>query len=149
MSEFEPRSADVADASARGEPPRIRFVALRVQRSSAGLCRAEVELARLDGAHVVGVHSGQSIALGDLRVAAEAAVAALHLASTTEHRFELIGAKSLRAFDQTVVLVQLAVVAGRGPARLVGAAFGEQDTARAAVLAVLNATNRVLWSPAS
>jgi hypothetical protein len=146
MSEREPgaAAAAAADPMPQGEPPRIRFIALRVQRSTSGRAQAEVELARIDGGRVTGSHAGQAIALGDLRIAAEATLAALHLATTTDHRFELTGVKSLRVFDQTVVLVQIAVVSGRGPARLVGAAFGEQDSAQAAVLAVLNATNRVL-----
>lgn len=148
MTEREPRLADLADVHPQGEPPRIRFVALRMQRSTAGGAHAEVELARTDGGRVVGTRAGQAIALGDLRVAAEAALDALHLAAATNHRFELIGVKSLRAFDETVVLVQIAVVGGRGPTRLVGAALGEQDAAQAAVIAVLNATNRVLSGPA-
>jgi hypothetical protein len=77
-------------------------------------------------------------------VVAEATLEALHRAASTGHRFELLGVKTVRAFDETVVLAQVAVVAGRGPTRLVGAAMGDDDQPRAAVLAVLNATNRVL-----
>ena len=105
-----------------------------------------VELQRLDGSTVLGSREGHAIALGDLRIVAEATIDALHLASTSGLRFELLGVKTVRAFDETVVLVQVAVVAGRAPVRLVGAAMGDTDLPRAAVLSVLNATNRVLGS---
>ena len=126
------------------EPRRVRLVALRAHRAPSGQCRAEVELERSDGARVVGSREGHAIALGDLRIVAEATLEALHRVASTGHRFELLGVKTVRAFDETVVLAQVAVVAGRGPTRLVGAAMGDDDPPRAAVLAVLNATNRVL-----
>jgi hypothetical protein len=120
------------------------LVALRAHRAPSGQCRAEVELQRADGERVVGAREGRAIALGDLRIVAEATLEALHRVATTGHRFELLGVKTVRAFDETVVLAQVALVAGRGPTRLVGAAMGDDDLPRAAVLAVLNATNRVL-----
>jgi hypothetical protein len=126
------------------EPRRVRLVALRAHRAPSGQCRAEVELQRADGERVVGAREGRAIALGDLRIVAEATLEALHRVATTGHRFELLGVKTVRAFDETVVLAQVALVAGRGPTRLVGAAMGDDDLPRAAVLAVLNATNRVL-----
>ncbi|GLC28086.1 hypothetical protein [Roseisolibacter agri] len=142
--ESEP-SRSPAENSA-GEPRRVRLLALRAQRFPSGLCRAEVELQRLDGTTVVGVREGHAIALGDLRIVAEATLDALHRASSSGMRFELLGVKTVRAFDETVVLVQVAVVAGREPVRLVGAAMGDTDLPHAAVLSVLNATNRVLGS---
>ena len=123
---------------------RVQLVALRAHRAPSGQCRAEVELQRSDGTRVVGSCEGRAIALGDLRIVAEATLDALHRAASTGHRFELLGVKTVRAFDAIVVLAQLAVVAGRGPARLVGAAIGDEDQPRGAVLAVLNATNRLL-----
>ena len=132
-----------ADTSA-GEPRRVRVVSLRAQRFPTGQCRAEVELQRLDGTTVVGAREGFAIALGDLRIVAEATLDALHQAAGGGMCFELLGVKTVRAFDETVVLVQVAVVAGREPVRLVGAAMGDTDLPRAAVLSVLNATNRVL-----
>ena len=58
--------------------------------------------------------------------------------------FELLGVKAVRAFDATVVIVSLAVQ-GEGRAhRVVGSYLTENDTARGAALAVLNATNRIL-----
>jgi hypothetical protein len=139
----EPDPSLPADAAAL-EPRRLRLVALRAQRFPSGLCRAEVELQRQDGEIVLGARDGHAIALGDLRIVAEATIEALHRATRTGLRFELLGVKTVRAFDETVVLAQIGVVAGRAPVRLVGAAMGDADLTRAAVLCVLNATNRIL-----
>jgi hypothetical protein len=131
-------------AALEGEPPRIRFIALRASRTPSGRCRVEVELRRVDGTHVVGCADAEPSLLCDQRAAAQATVEALHLASTTAHRFESTGVKSVRAFDRTVVLAQVGVLAGRGPARLVGCAMEDGFLLRATALAVLNATDRLL-----
>jgi hypothetical protein len=128
-----------------GDGFRVRLVAVRVRHLPAGLARAEVDLQRPDGPLVTGTHEGPASAMGDLRVVAEATLDALHRASGGAIRFGLQGVKTVRAFDETVVLVQVAVVAGRAPVRLVGAAMGDQ--ARTTVRSVLNATNRILGQP--
>jgi hypothetical protein len=138
----------VTDSSQADSTSRIRFVETRTRKAQTGLCHADVELERLDGGRVIGSRSGQPSAMGMIRVAAEAAVEALHQAVTGDQRFELVGVKTVRAFDQTVVLVLLTTRTSRGLVRLVGAAVGdsadEADVSRAAALAVLNASNRVL-----
>jgi hypothetical protein len=58
--------------------------------------------------------------------------------------FELIGVKLLRAFDANVVIISVDVKQDDGPRRLLGCYLAERDVSRGAVLAVLNATNRVL-----
>jgi hypothetical protein len=58
--------------------------------------------------------------------------------------FELLGVKAVRAFDSTVVIVSLAVHGEGNGQRVVGSYLTENDTARGAALAVLNATNRIL-----
>jgi hypothetical protein len=145
-----------ADATASppapyGEPPRIRFVGVGVNRLSSGRCRATVTLQRIDGEVVHGSADVEASAAGDLRGPAAATVEALHRATHSGHRFTLLGVKSVRAFDRQVVLVQIGFVAGdrpgHAPVALVGAAFADADLMRATVLAVLNATNRVLWTP--
>ncbi|MDF1505829.1 hypothetical protein [Roseisolibacter sp. H3M3-2] len=143
-SEPTPNAADVFG----GDGWRVRLVAVRIRRLPAGLARAEVDLQRPDGPVVTGTHEGPASADGDLRVVADATLDALHRASGGAVRFALQGVKTVRAFDETVVLVQVAVVAGRAPVRLVGAAMGDADHARTAVLSVLNATNRILGQPA-
>ncbi len=147
----EPAGEAAAAAFGRGEPPRIRFIGLGVSRGSSGRCRATVTLERIDGGTVDGAADVEASAAGDLRAGAAATLDALHRASSSGHRFALLGVKSVRAFDRHVVLVQLGVTAAEGavgvPAQLVGSAFADGDLMRATVLAVLNATNRVLWSP--
>lgn len=149
MSSYADRHDDVQPAalSLHGEPPRIRLVDVRIRRPPSGHVDVDVDLQRVDGGRVTGHGAGHASAFGDLRIAADATVAALNRAAHSEHRFELVGVKSVRAFDHTVVLVLIALVGGDGPSRLVGSAFAHADVAHAAVLAVLNATNRVFCRP--
>ena len=130
-----------------GEAPRIRFLALRTARSPRGRSHVEVDLRRLDGEVVTGVAEEDPSVFGDQRAAAMATVQALSRANTGGRRFELLGVKNVRAFDQTVVLVQVAVTGGGAPPRLVGSSVGDEDLVGATVRAVLNASNRVLWMP--
>ncbi len=58
--------------------------------------------------------------------------------------FELIGVKAVRAFDSTVVIVSLSIQQDSGVHRVVGSCLTDNDPARGAALAVLNATNRIL-----
>ena len=123
---------------------RLRFVDFRFSRSQQGQCTAEVELEWLEGHRVVGRAIGQSSELGDLRCSAEAAIDAIERFSENALELELLGVKALRAFDANIVIVSVEVKRGEGPRRLLGSYLAEQDPIRAAVVAVLNATNRVL-----
>lgn len=78
-----------------------------------------------------------------MRCAAQACLNALS-AVIRETAFELLGVKSVRAFDATVVIVSVASSnPGEGP-RLVGSYLADTDLPRGAALAVLNATNRLV-----
>lgn len=123
---------------------RLRFVDFKFGRTQQGLCSAEVILEWLDGQRVVGKATGQSSELGDLRVAADAAIDAIERFSEQAIELELIGVKALRAFDANIVIVSVEVKRGEGPRRLLGSYLAEQDAIRASVIAVLNATNRIL-----
>ena len=141
----DPRSVDervVTQAQLKRE--RLRFVDFRFKRTPQGLCTAEVELEWIDGHRVVGKATGQSSELGDLRCAADATIDAIERFSENAIELELIGVKALRAFDANIVIVSLEVKRGEGPRRLLGSYLAEQDAIRASVIAVLNATNRVL-----
>ena len=125
--------------------PRVRLREFRVTRTQAAICLAEVELEAPDGRRVVGRARGAAIPTGELRAGAEATLAALALlAPPGSLGLELAGVKSLRAFDETIVIV--AVTADRlgEPARLLGCVIAGEDLVRGAVLATLSATNRVL-----
>jgi hypothetical protein len=103
-----------------------------------------VELEWLDSLRVRGSATGTSSELGDLRCAAEAAIDAIERFSDSALELELLGVKALRAFDANIVIVSVEVKRGEGPRRLLGSFLAEQDPIRASVVAVLNATNRVL-----
>ena len=123
---------------------RLRFSEFRFTRTPSGQCSCEVELEWIDGVRVVGKASGQSSPMGDLRIAADAALRALEAFSGSALVFELVGVKLLRAFDANVVIVSVMVKRGDGPPRLLGCYLAEHDAIRGTVVAVLNATNRVL-----
>jgi hypothetical protein len=136
-----PRAA-VAPLDTKRE--RLRFSDFQFTRTPSGICSAEVQLEWVDGVTVTGKATGQSSPMGDLRVAAEASLKALESFSGGVFAFELAGIKALRAFDANIVIVAVGLRKGEGPQRLLGSYLAERDPVRAAVIAVLNATNRLL-----
>ena len=123
---------------------RIRFADFSMERLPNGRCQARVVLALSDGRQFTGDASGLASSAGELRCAAQACVTALSQAVDGGGKFVLLGAKEVRAFDAHVVIVSLEVVQGEETKHLVGSVLTETDLARAAALAVLNATNRLL-----
>lgn len=82
---------------------------------------------------------------GEIRASAEAALVAV--AQATEGRLELSlrGAKAFRAFDAWMVVVSVNARSTDEDRRLWGACpCADENTGRAAVLAVLDSTNRIL-----
>ncbi|GAC1480113.1 MAG: hypothetical protein NVS1B4_25140 [Gemmatimonadaceae bacterium] len=122
---------------------RLRFIDFRFSRTPSGRAHAEVELDWVGGVRVVGKADGQSSPMGDLRIGADAALRALELFSDKALQFELIGVKALRAFDANIIIVSIVVRQAGGTAKLLGCYLAD-DPLRGAVIAVLNATNRVL-----
>lgn len=138
------RSASSAPAGASASRrERVRFANFAFTRSPSGQCVADVEL-EYEGQRVRGHCTGQSSPLGDLRIAADAALRALE--EFTEHtlRFEILGVKLIRAFDANLVIVSVGQLGADVPVRLVGCFLAESDIRRGAAVAVLNATNRLL-----
>jgi hypothetical protein len=124
--------------------PRLRFAEFSVDRLPSGRCSASVLLTGPGGARYAGAAEGLSSQAGELRCAAQACVSALTQAVRGELSFEVLGVKAIRAFDATVVIVSLATRGEGVPTRVVGSVLTEDDSTRAAALAVLNATNRLL-----
>jgi hypothetical protein len=122
---------------------RLRFTDFQFRRTPDGRCTAEVELEWIDGVLLRGTSAGQSSPTVDLRVAAEATLRAIEHFSDNVLRLELIGVKAIRAFDATVIVVAVDT-RGQQNSRLLGASLVESDPVRGAVIAVLQATNRVL-----
>ena len=121
---------------------RLRFTEHRMERNPSGRCQARVVLT-WPNAEFVGEADGLSSPAGELRCSAEACLAAINRA-VPDFGLQLVGVKSVRAFDAVVVI---ASVTGRGimnGQRMVGSALVQEDYARGAALAVLNATNRFL-----
>jgi len=122
---------------------RLRFVNFKLDRLPSGECRARVTLAWPEGEKFEGEARGLTSQAGELRCAAQATLHALAQA-VREPNFELVGVKSVRAFDATVVIVSLGVPGGSEGPRVVGSYLTELDVPRGAALAVLNATNRLM-----
>ena len=124
---------------------RIKFHDFTFERLPDSRCRARVDLAWMDDRHFVGEAEGVTSPSGELRCAAQAAVEALvRSIASRDVSFELLGVKSVRAFDSTVVVVAIAVRDGRTHRRLVGSCIGDRDLPNSAAMAVLSATNRFL-----
>jgi hypothetical protein len=120
---------------------RPRLTEFRFERLPNGRCRAGVKLLWAHG-EVQGHAEGLTSPSGDLRCAAQACIAAV-ARGAPEHHFELLGVKTVRAFDTSLVVVALAQP-GPGASRLVGTCVSGEDLTRAAATAVLHAVNRVL-----
>jgi hypothetical protein len=93
----------------------------------------------------IGEATGTQTMEGEIRASAEAALAAI--AQSTEGRLKLglRGAKAFRAFDAWMVVVSVNARTTEDTRRLWGAfPCTDEDTGRAAVLAVLDSTNRIL-----
>ena len=131
---------DPVSVESRG---RLRFTDFSLERLASGQCVARVALAWPNTGTFVGEATGLSSQAGEMRCAAQACLNAIARAMP-ESGFELVGVKSVRAFDATVVIASLATQGRLDGPRVVGSSLVQDDTPRGAALAVLNATNRLL-----
>lgn len=124
---------------------RLRFEELAHETRPDGRCRITVRLEWCDRSHE-GRAEGLETPHGRVRAAADACLEAALSAAGKRLHLELIGVKAFRAFDGWVVVVRLVGEAQGRPLRLLGASSidGATGVERAAGLAVLDATNRVL-----
>ena len=127
-----------------GRRERLRLVRFAVSRTPTAHCTAEVELEWHDGARFVGKAEGVSSLLGDLRLAALATLYALEKFTDGAVQYELVGVKTLRAFDANVAIVSVGVRNEKGRQRLLGCHLADEDPLGSTVLATLQATNRLL-----
>ena len=123
---------------------RLRFAEFTLDRLANGRCRARVGLTWKESEQFTGESEGLASQAGELRCAAQACVNALAQAVQGGMGFELLGVKAVRAFDATVIIDSLAAQGEGSGHREDGSYLTENDTARGAALAVLNATNRIL-----
>lgn len=123
---------------------RLRFEDFVLEAFQDGFCRAEATLEWV-GSLYTGQSEGTHTLEGGLRAGAEAVLRAAEKATDGAFRLKLRGAKAVRAFDAWVVIVSLEGESRAEAYRLMGAyACPDEETARGAALAVLDATNRVL-----
>jgi hypothetical protein len=98
----------------------------------------------LEGERISGKADGIASTLGDLRLPAEATLRAIEAFSRSTVQLELIGVKSMRAFDDTVVIVSVLLKSEGEVTRLLGCSLAGDDLLRGVVVATLQATNRVV-----
>lgn len=123
---------------------RLRFDGADYRVFPNGRCRVEVRLEWL-GQDFTAAAEGTQPLEGELRTAAQATIQAASEASSGRMDLDLMGIKTIRAFD--VNLVVAAVIArGDGKSyKLLGAkAVAEESPVETACRAVLDALNRVL-----
>jgi hypothetical protein len=118
----------------------VRFVRAQFDTLVSGRCAAQVELAGADATYV-GRAEGGSIDAEGLRAAARATADALQ---DLGHPVAVNRVEMVTAFGEAAVAVQATAQHEGETRRLVGFCLAGDDPLRAAVLAVLNATNRFL-----
>lgn len=123
---------------------RLRFVRFSFTRTQTAYCTAEVEVEWAAGERFIGKADGIASPLGDFRLTALATLDALDRFSDGAMHFDLVGVKTLRAFDATVVIVSVSYGQGAARQRLLGCHLSDDDVLRSTVLATLQATNRAL-----
>lgn len=121
---------------------RVRFVRVELQRPRVGHVVAEVDL-EWASAHFTGSAEGEGGPVGELRLCAQATLRAIEATLEGELKFQLVGVKATRIFDNDLVAVL--IHSDDAPDhRLIGVSLVSLDVYHSAALAVLNATNRVL-----
>jgi len=124
---------------------RLRFDDFELERFPDGRCRAWVQTEWTRGQLFHGEAEGTQTLEGEVRTAATAALAAVTNATGGGLSLELRGAKAVRAFDAWIVVVSIQAQSEEGSPRLMGAfPCPDENTARGAVMAVLDATNRII-----
>ena len=126
---------------------RLKFDDFDLVRFPNGRTKIRVRMDWTRGRSYSGEAEGNQTLEGEVRAAADAALQAA--AGSTEGKLDLDlrGAKALRVFDAWVVVVMVRAWMDGTPLQLLGAyPCPDDDTPRGAVMATLDATNRVLQS---
>jgi hypothetical protein len=124
---------------------RLRFDKITRDSAPDGRCRVGVVLGWRDQ-ELTGAAEGVETHHGLIRSAAAATLEAALGAVEKRLRLDLVGVKAVRAFDGWVVVVRVNGEADGRHYKLLGSASCEEEDGlpRAAALAVLDATNRVV-----
>ncbi len=123
---------------------RIKFEDMELQQLPSSRCSGRVVLSWEGRKPIAGTAEGVDSPTGVLRCAAEATARALELAVDNRISLRLLGVRTIKAFDAIVVVVSLHSRVSDHEQRVVGTAVIDSQPSRAAVNAVLSATNRLL-----
>ena len=124
---------------------RISLEKFEVWQEPDASWAARVALAwRPGGKWSIGTAEGHASSYGPERCAAEATTQALELASGGTMAITVLAVKAIDGFDTVLAVVSLTSHVDASAERLAGACLIDGEPARAAVLAVLSATNRQL-----
>jgi len=129
-------SAVKAEALRRG----VVYKTLELVAAAPHRVRFAVTL-EVNGSEVVGQEEAAETSRARLQAAARATVAALEQA-LPRGTFQLEGVKTVEAFGEELVVAGVHVIDGRDTRLLTGTAQAQEAPEQAAVLAVLDATNR-------
>ena len=125
-------------------PERLRFEEFDHQTSQNGKARVRVVL-MWGERRFTGEATGVETREGAGRTAALAAIAAAQAVTEGRLTAELVGIKLVRAFDAWIVITAMRAQSAERSYRLLGSSEAPgEDTARGAVLSVLDGVNRVL-----
>ncbi len=140
-AEVEPIEA-LEDTAVRAEALRRGVVYKTLELAAAAPHRVRFAVTlEVDGREVVGEEEAAETARARLQAAARATVAALEQA-LPRGTFQLEGVKTVEAFGEDLVVAGVYVIEGRDTRLLTGTAQAREAPEQAAVLAVLDATNR-------
>ncbi len=132
--------------SVRESEVRVRFKDFALHELPDTQCSARVVLARHSGDEFVGQAEGENSPQGQLRSAAQATARALEAATHGQIGLTVLTVKALQKLETILVVVSLSGHLEQRSERLVGSVLTRDRPARAAALAVLSATNRLLSS---
>jgi hypothetical protein len=141
--EATPTSTPAVDAAAAADAGRRRiyFEDVEVRRSRLRGVTCRVTLRKGDEMFV-GEAEGMETERGRMELAARAALAAIALAESAAATLALDGARLIDAFDRQFAFVGVSARVGRETSLLTGTCEVRDGVETAAVLAVLDATNR-------
>ena len=124
---------------------RVRLLFVQTEATPDSRCAVRVELEWAAGTRVQGIGRGNATRQGMLIAGSLATLNAVREVTGERLDLEFRGAKAVRAFDALVVIVALRGRADDRRYNLIGSSEAtEEEVARGGVLAMLDATNRIL-----
>ena len=124
---------------------RLRFDEFQLERFPDARCHAWVRTEWTRGQLFQGEAEGTQTLEGEIRTAAVATLESASRATRGRLKLQLRGAKAIRAFDAWIVVVSVKAESEKESHRLIGSfPCPGEDTPHGAVMAVLDATNRIM-----